>query len=719
MQPLSFLAPVAGVALAFLSLSLRADEPSPSRELRDLNKSYFPFTPVKDQAAWATRREEVKTRVLLASGLWPAPERTPLKPVIHGRVERDDYTIDKVFFESIPGHYVTGNLYLPKNHGDKIPAILCPHGHWNNGRFLDDKAGVKKQFDMGAEKFENAARSPLQARCVQLARMGCAVFHYDMIGVADSVQFTEHRHGIKPVGFLSPSAEQNLNGYFSLQIWNGERALDFMLSLPYVDHTRVGCTGASGGGTQTMILSGIDDRITAAFPCVMVSTAMQGGCTCENANYLRIHQGNIDIAALTAPRPLGMTAADDWTKEIATKGFPDLQKLYAMLGVPDLVEAHPNIQFPHNYNHVSRQQMYGFYNKYFHLGLPADVDERDFTLSTREEMSVWNNEHPKPSGDQVGEPHEVAVCKWLRQDAKKQIEPTLHPKTQADVDRERALVGTAWEVMMGGKIPGKDEATFGLGTKEDHGAYLILRGVTNYRSNTVDATYLYPKNWNNNSVLWLSLKGEESILTKNGDLTAPAKRLLDEGYSISCPKLYMLGASKNPNVYANGKRKLDGFEGYAGYHYGYNLSLFAERVQDALAMLAMIRDNPKHHSEHILVAGVEGAGAIAAATTALSSGSVEHLAVAPEGFRFSEITDVWDSNFVPGAVKYGGVRALLALCAPVKLTVVQPAEEKAPKAFDNLAAAKPAYEACKATLRLAAAPSERATDTVVGALIGK
>ena len=91
-------------------------------------------------------------------------------------------------------------------------------------------------------------------------------------------------------------------------------------------------TGASGGGTQTFILCGIDPRPAVAFPAVMVSTAMQGGCTCENAPLLRIGTGNVEFAGLFAPKPLGMTGADDWTKEIATKGLPELKQLYKLLG---------------------------------------------------------------------------------------------------------------------------------------------------------------------------------------------------------------------------------------------------------------------------------------------------------------------------------------------------------------------------------------------------
>src|SRR5205085_11400155 len=138
-------------------------------------------------------------------------------------------------------------------------------------------------------------------------RMGCVVFQYDMVGVADS-DTIPHR-----TGFTDVDAELRQQNFMGLQTWNSIRALDFLLSLPDVDSNRIGVTGASGGGTQTFILCAIDDRPTAAFPAVMVGTAMQGGCICENASYLRIGTTNIEIAGLTAPRPLGMSGANEWT----------------------------------------------------------------------------------------------------------------------------------------------------------------------------------------------------------------------------------------------------------------------------------------------------------------------------------------------------------------------------------------------------------------------
>jgi hypothetical protein len=154
-------------------------------------------------------------------------------------------------------------------------------------------------------------------------------------------------------------------------------------------------------------------------------------------------------------------------------------------------------------------------------------------------------------------------------------------------------------------------------------------------------------------------------------LSEPAQKLIDRGYAIACPQLYLLGASRNPNVYAIAKRKVnDTYEGFSGYHYGYNPTLFAERVRDALSVIAAARDDHAHRAHHVLLAGVEGAGPIAAAATALAKGAVQQLVCDTQGFRFAKLDSVWDVNFVPGAEKYGDLPAMLALCAPTHTTLV-------------------------------------------------
>src|SRR5207245_120892 len=211
------------------------------------------------------------------------PPRPPLEPVIHGKIDRDEYTIEKVFFASYPGHYVSGNLYRPKGKTGKLPAVLFAHGHWNNGRMYDaGEALAKKDVAGGGEKTMQGGRYPLQAPCVGLARLGCVVFTYDMVGYADS-QKIKHREGFKDA-----AAELRLQSFMGLQTWNSVRALDFVLSLPDVDPDRVAVTGAGGGGTQTILLSAVDPRVCAAFPAGMVSMNMEGGRICENAPLLRV-----------------------------------------------------------------------------------------------------------------------------------------------------------------------------------------------------------------------------------------------------------------------------------------------------------------------------------------------------------------------------------------------------------------------------------------------
>ena len=282
-----------------------------------------------------------------------------------------------MYFESLPGHFVTGSLYRPTG-PRQAPGVLSPHGHWPDGRFQDvARPSAAQQLASGAERFDNGARHPLQARAVQLARMGCVVFHYDMVGYADSVQIPQdiaHR----PRGRTRPVPTTGCSSAprgAAAQLDHGPADLELRprARLPQpladVDPARIAVTGASGGGTQTFILGAIDDGPAVAFPAVMVSTRCRAAARARTP-LLRIGTGNVEFAALFAPKPLGMTAADDWTKEMATEGFPELKQHYELLGARDKVQLFPFLQFGHNYNHVSRAAMYGWLNR--HLGLGQD-----------------------------------------------------------------------------------------------------------------------------------------------------------------------------------------------------------------------------------------------------------------------------------------------------------------------------------------------------------
>src|SRR5437773_2677378 len=109
----------------------RAEAPKDSRPIKTIYESYFPLIVPGTLDEWKARRERVREQILVATGLWPMPEKTPLAAVIHSPMDRGDYIIEKVYFASRPGHYVTGNLYHPKALKASQPGILFAHGHWD------------------------------------------------------------------------------------------------------------------------------------------------------------------------------------------------------------------------------------------------------------------------------------------------------------------------------------------------------------------------------------------------------------------------------------------------------------------------------------------------------------------------------------------------------------------------------------------------------------
>ncbi|HAD57997.1 MAG TPA: hypothetical protein DCG12_01955 [Planctomycetaceae bacterium] len=646
-------------------------------ELRTLN-SYFPFHKVETKEEWQTRQAEIRRRLLVSQGLWPEPTKAPLNAVIHSTVRFGDYTVDCVYFESIPGHYVTGSLYRPRGQGP-FPAVLCPHGHWRDARFYDaGEEAAQKLIDSGGEELMSAARNHIQARCVQLARMGCVAFFYDMTGNCDSIQLphrpdsSDHLDTAQDWGFMGVQAELRLQNMMGLQTWNSVRSIDFLASLPEVDPERIGVTGASGGGTQSMIIAAIDDQIAAAMPCVMVSTAMQGGCSCENAALMRIGMGNVDIAAAVAPRPLGLTAADDWTKELQTKGYPDLKNLYDMLGHEDRLTAAFHIQFPHNYNLVNRRHMYEFFNRHFGLGHKTPFQEQDFVRHSRRTLSVWNEDHPAPSGNRVGDPHEIRILQLATMDAEEKISE-LVPADQAGVTEWQRVVGGAWETILGRRIEQVGDVRFSI-AKRDRVNDVELQAGTITRGVELVPTVVLRKldTPQKAAVVWITDTGKAAVL--KGDGFDPSVRAaLDEGLTVIAADL-----SGQGEFLADGKpltsQRMDAQRGggqtwhrFAGYTYGYNHPLFVLRTHDILTVLQFAGSQAQ--DVHLKGFG-SVAGPLVLAARSQAGDAVRETVVDVGDFEFGRLKRKDDPMFVPGAVRYLGVDGLASVCVPHKVTVI-------------------------------------------------
>ncbi len=666
------------VAVSMLAVSVANAETPLSRVMsegqstgdRRLNRlitlnDYFPFQPPKSREAWEKRREELRRQLLVALGLWPLPEKAPLNSVIHGRIDRDDYTVEKVFFASLPGHYVSGNLYRPKNVSGKRPGVLCPHGHWANGRFFDaGEAAARKQIEIGAEKRLEGARYPLQARCAMLARMGCVVFHYDMVGVADSQQIG-HTAGFTAEKDERLKVETELwqQNFMGLQTWNSIRALDFLISLPDVDAHRIGVTGASGGGTQTFILCALDDRPAVAFPAVMVSTSMQGGCICENASYLRLGTGNVEIAGLFAPKPLGMTAANDWTREMETKGLPELQALYRLYDAEQFVMA-KYYPFEHNYNQISRELMYSWFNKHLRLGYPEPVEEKPFEPIPPRELSVYDAEHPRPK-DATGAD---GVRRWFREQAEKNL-MAVAPTNHDALSRFREVVGTALRVMLGSPPKGEDVSVVHESQPVTRDDVVIRRMILGSKEGPerIPVVALRP---NNNgpirgTVIWVNPEGKVNLF--EGDrLASPAKALIQRNFVVLSPDV--LGVGEQSPV----KRVID--QRFVGYTLGYNRPILAEQARDLMFVAAFASKTCPPAAVHLV--GWREAGTVAVLARAALGSDFGRCAADVVDPLWRTVQNTQDVRLLPGALRYGGMPAFAALCAPSELFVCSDEAER-------------------------------------------
>jgi dienelactone hydrolase len=343
---------------------------APARDARVTNipgtDTHFTMPAYRTLAEWEARKQHLRNQILSAAGLLPMPEKTALNPQVFGRIEYNGYAMEKVLLETMPGYYLAGNLYRPLGRQGRFPAVATPHGHWTYGRL------------------ENQQLASIPGRCINLARQGYVVFSYDMVGYTDTIQ--------TPHAFGGPREQLWGFGPLGLQLWNSIRVVDFLQSLPDVDPARVGATGASGGGTQTFLLSAVDDRIQFAAPVNMLSAIMQGGSPCENAPNLRVNAFNLEIGAMMAPKPLLMVSATgDWTRNTMTEEFPAIQSIYKLYGKPENVEA---VQFTaeHNYNKDSREAVYRFFGKHaLSIDDAARFRERSFQVEKLQNLLVLSN----------------------------------------------------------------------------------------------------------------------------------------------------------------------------------------------------------------------------------------------------------------------------------------------------------------------------------------
>jgi hypothetical protein len=368
-----------------------------------------------------------------------------------------------------------------------------------------------------------------------------------------------------------------------------------------------------------------------------------------------------------------MTAANDWTKEMATKGFPELQALYKLLGAEKNVQLFANTHFNHNYNYVSRAAFFSFINKHFKLGIEEPVVEEDYPRLTRDEMTVWDVAHPQPAG---GLDFERKLCQQLYEASQKQL-AALQPKDAASLAKWREVVGGAAESLLGRSLPAAKELEFEKTEETEMEGYLRFAGLlkNKQRGEEVPIAFLHPRNWNGRVVLWLSEQGKAALFAADGAPAADIKRLMDAGISVAGVDLLFQGELNNGQTAAK-NRSVKNQREFAGYTYGYNHALLAQRAHDVLTAISFIKHNDQEAQSVELVA-LDGTAPIAAVALSQSGSVVNRAVLDTRGFRFGKLTDYLDASFLPGGAKYGDLPGFLSLAAPAKLWLAGETEESA------------------------------------------
>jgi len=349
------------------------------------------LTSIKNRKDAEKYVSDVRSKIKKCFGVFPA--KTPLNAKTTGVLKKDGYSIEKIVFESRPGFYVSANLYLPSGIKGKVPAVLGACGHSDTGK----------------------AAEPYQSFCIGLALKGFAVLIYDPIEQGERQQYLREKHPLIPEGLC---AKHNMSGnhmqlagefFGSWRVWDGIRALDYLLSRPEVDTSRVGMTGNSGGGTLTSFIGALDERITMTAPSCYVTTYLHN---IENElpqdaeqnppGFFKYGLDMGDLFLAHAPRPTLLLAQknDFFDPRGTEKTFTQIKRIYRILGHEDDVESFTGPD-SHGYHLKNREAMYKFFLK--HAGVKGKAAEPEIKLETHENLSVsksgqlltdFKNAHP-------------------------------------------------------------------------------------------------------------------------------------------------------------------------------------------------------------------------------------------------------------------------------------------------------------------------------------
>ena len=334
---------------------------------------------LKTKEDWLNRQREIREKVQKLVG--PFPEKTPLNPRVESVIEKQGYRIEKIIFESMPGFYITGCLFIPEGIKERRPAILNAIGH-------------------SPQAFRRAA---YQVLFHNLVKKGFIVFAMDPLGQGERLQYYDPEKKETVMGPGNPTVEHSycgdqcfISGFSLARYWTWDciRAIDYLLTRSEVDPERIGMTGCSGGGTQTAYTSAVDPRVKAAAPSCYLTSARRllefvGPQDAEHNFYRGIIDGvtSAELHVLRAPLPtlLVATTRDYYSIQGARETFKEVKRAYKALGKEENLEMAED-DGPHGFTLKNNEAIYAFFQKA--LDWPGSPSQEDLPILEEEELNV-------------------------------------------------------------------------------------------------------------------------------------------------------------------------------------------------------------------------------------------------------------------------------------------------------------------------------------------
>jgi len=641
-------------------------------------------------AEWQKQRAALRQRLEEAWGGFPAAP-CPLDPRIVGTLEREGYRVEKVLLQTRPGIRMTANAYVPAKPG-KLPAVLVVHGHWR---------GAKQD-------------PVVQSRSIGLAKLGFFVLTVDAFGAGERGlgKALGEYHGEMVAATLWPVGLP-LSG---LQVYENMRAVDYLLTRPEVDAARLGVTGASGGGNQTMYAGAWDERFAAAVPVCSVGNYQSylgaACCMCEVVPGALRFTEEWGVLGLTAPRGLMVVNATkdavQFSVTEAKKSLALVQPIFALYGKADHVR-HATFESPHDYNQAMREAMYGWMAR--HLkgeGDGAPIPEPQHKPEDPEALRCY-------PGDSRPDDF-VTIPKFAAVEARKILAARTVPsdRQQWRAQRQSMLEGLAENIFGGDPPPAPPKVLIASSADGD------ARTVTFQPEPglTLTARRLAPAEASKRLALVLDLDGQEKAVS-----SPLAAELLRGGWGVVTLDLRATGKLAYP------RDKI----GNAPDHNTAEWSLWLGRpllgqwVVDTRRLLDALTEAEGPLPGDVLVAGIGPAGLVAMGAAALDARITR---VATLGTLASYVTETPYRGqrlgiMVPGILRRAGdIPHLAALVAPRPLVVAHAvgAEGKAlaQDALDaNFASTRQAYSAEGAAGALAILPATTAIDDDAAEIVAR